>query len=170
MAGTLTVQTLQGPSSGANANKLLIPSGQTLYAAGHVVQVVHNSTTTSVAVGTTTYTDTTLSASITPTSSNSKVLIILTQHVYNPRYGGSLRILRDATSIFQSGAQYAIYNDAGINLGERTYQTLNYLDTPSSTSLITYKTQFAHYTGGTTSYMQESGYYQSDITLLEIAQ
>ena len=30
MAGTLTVQTLQGPSSGANANKLLIPSGQTL--------------------------------------------------------------------------------------------------------------------------------------------
>jgi hypothetical protein len=34
MAGTLTVQTLQGPSSGANANKLLIPSGQTLDVSG----------------------------------------------------------------------------------------------------------------------------------------
>lgn len=30
MAGTLTVQNLQGPSSGANANKVIIPSGQTL--------------------------------------------------------------------------------------------------------------------------------------------
>lgn len=34
MAGTLTVQNLQGPSSGANANKLLIPSGQTLDVSG----------------------------------------------------------------------------------------------------------------------------------------
>lgn len=47
MAGTLTVQNLQGPSSGANANKIIVPSGQTLDAsagfvppAGHVVQAV----------------------------------------------------------------------------------------------------------------------------------
>ena len=43
--GTLTVQTLQAPTSGANANKVLIPSGHTLDAsnglttpAGHVIQ------------------------------------------------------------------------------------------------------------------------------------
>ena len=50
MAGTLTVQTLQGPSSGANANKVIIPSGHTLSAEGHVVQVVqyHTSTTWTV--------------------------------------------------------------------------------------------------------------------------
>jgi hypothetical protein len=30
MAGTLTVQNLQGPSSGANANKIIVPSGQTI--------------------------------------------------------------------------------------------------------------------------------------------
>ena len=47
MAGTLTVQNIECPSSGANANKIIIPSGQTLDAsegfvppAGHVVQVV----------------------------------------------------------------------------------------------------------------------------------
>jgi len=34
MAGTLTVQNLQGPSTGANANKVIIPSGQTLEVAG----------------------------------------------------------------------------------------------------------------------------------------
>lgn len=53
MAGTLQVQNLQGPSSGANANKVIIPSGHELHAAGHVVQVVsatpnYQSTTVSV--------------------------------------------------------------------------------------------------------------------------
>ena len=50
MAGTLTVQNIQGPASGANANKIIIPSGQTLSVtdgvqasdmpAGSVLQVV----------------------------------------------------------------------------------------------------------------------------------
>lgn len=34
MAGTLTVQNIEGPSSGANANKIIVPSGQTLDASG----------------------------------------------------------------------------------------------------------------------------------------
>ena len=38
MAGTLTVQNIEGPSSGANANTVLIPSGQELHAPGHVIQ------------------------------------------------------------------------------------------------------------------------------------
>ena len=38
MAGTLTVQNLQGPASGANANKIIVPSGQTLdTSAGSVI-------------------------------------------------------------------------------------------------------------------------------------
>ena len=67
MAGTLTVQNIEGPSSGANANKIIIPSGQTLDAsggtlvpsAGAVVQCVqyydpatlHESTSSSAFVG-----------------------------------------------------------------------------------------------------------------------
>ena len=34
MAGTLTVQNIEGPSSGSNANKVIIPSGQTLDVSG----------------------------------------------------------------------------------------------------------------------------------------
>ena len=170
MAGTLTVQNIQGPTSGANANKIIVPSGQTLYAPGHILQVISASTTTNVAVATTSWTDTTLSASITPTSSDSKILIVLTQHVYHSRYGGSLRILRDATSIYEPSAIYAIYNDTGADTGIREYVTINYLDAPASTSSLTYKTQFAHYTGGSTNYLQASGMFQSDITLMEIAQ
>lgn len=48
--GTLTVQTLQAPTSGANANKVIIPSGHTLDASagtiapsvGQIVQVQRN--------------------------------------------------------------------------------------------------------------------------------
>ena len=47
MASELTVQTLRGPTTGADANKVIIPSGQTLDAsngfippAGHVIQTV----------------------------------------------------------------------------------------------------------------------------------
>jgi len=36
---TLQVQTLQGPTSGANSNTVLIPDNHKLYAKGHVVQV-----------------------------------------------------------------------------------------------------------------------------------
>ena len=46
--GTLTVQTLQAPTSGANANKLLVGSGHTLHAAGHVLQAVRGTTSNQV--------------------------------------------------------------------------------------------------------------------------
>jgi hypothetical protein len=36
---TLQVENLIGPTSGSNANKVIIPSGQTLHAPGHVIQV-----------------------------------------------------------------------------------------------------------------------------------
>ena len=49
MASELTVQTLRGPTSGANANTILIPSGQVLDAsagfvapAGHMIQIQYN--------------------------------------------------------------------------------------------------------------------------------
>lgn len=42
MASELTVQTLRGPTSGANADTVLIPSGQTLHAPGHVIQYAYN--------------------------------------------------------------------------------------------------------------------------------
>ena len=40
MASELQVTTLKGNPTGANANQILVPSGQTLHAPGHIVQVV----------------------------------------------------------------------------------------------------------------------------------
>ena len=36
---TLHVENLEGLSSGGNANKIIVPSGQTLHAPGHVIQM-----------------------------------------------------------------------------------------------------------------------------------
>ena len=39
MSGTITVQTIQGPTTGSNANQVLIPSGHNLRAKNNIVQV-----------------------------------------------------------------------------------------------------------------------------------
>ena len=82
---TLHVENLKGLSSGGNANKIIIPSGQTLDAsngftapAGHVIQMQNagiagnSSTTTS-----TSFIDTGLSVNITPKFATSKILVIV---------------------------------------------------------------------------------------------
>ena len=81
MAGTLVVQTLQGPTSGANANKVIIPSGQTLDASaggfigatGQVLQTVNDSTTSEFSINTDSMVST-ITVSITAKAANSKFL------------------------------------------------------------------------------------------------
>ena len=84
MAGTLTVQNLQGPSSGANANKIIIPSGQTIDAsagtlvpsAGSVVAVHKAFSNTDQTITSTTLVNIT-GLSITMTPKNANNLIVL---------------------------------------------------------------------------------------------
>lgn len=85
--GTLTVQTLQAPTSGANANKVLIPNGQSLDAsagtlipsAGHIVQHVTTDVTnpSTTVVSSTSFVDITgASVNITPKYQDSIILIM----------------------------------------------------------------------------------------------
>tara|TARA_R110002012_G_scaffold309853_1_gene517179 strand:- start:502 stop:1026 length:525 start_codon:yes stop_codon:yes gene_type:complete len=75
--GTLTVQTLQAPTSGANANKVIIPSGHTLHAAGHTLQTVYNASPDNSlqAIDSASFVATNISVSITPKSSSSSMFI-----------------------------------------------------------------------------------------------
>ena len=91
--------------------------------------------------------DTTLSASITPSATSSKVLVLLSQagcfkEVGNTGSGMNVRLLRGSTTLIDpivSGGYTgtSIRNDFG-NV------SCAYLDSPSSTSAVTYKTQFAN--------------------------
>lgn len=74
MAGTLTVQNIQGPTSGANANKIIVPAGQILDvsggtlvpSAGAVVQTGYIRSTSVFSTTSTSFTGSGLSVTLTP--------------------------------------------------------------------------------------------------------
>jgi hypothetical protein len=134
---------------------------------GKVLQVVQGTTTTGAGNSTNTYADTGLSASITPTSATSKVLVMVNQ-IVDKRSGNvdsaiDLKIFRAATSILES--TYIFYTGTSLTL--YGIASLVYLDSPSTTSATTYKTQFRNAIGAASVNVQQNGN-GSFITLLEI--
>tara|TARA_R110002126_G_scaffold288533_1_gene442346 strand:- start:227 stop:799 length:573 start_codon:yes stop_codon:yes gene_type:complete len=184
---------LQGDTSGeltisvpavAGTNTITLPAStgtvltDTAPKIGNILQVVSGITTTSTSQTSTTWTDTTLTANITPTSTSNKILILVNQSVRIQRStyytGGSIKILRGSTFLY-----YAAENDVpyypsfetpqgtgGINF--YNYFNLNYLDSPSSTSALTYKTQQRSSVSADLINTQQGGA-ASTIILMEIA-
>ena len=82
---TLFVENLKGPTTGSNANKVIIPTGQTLQIddgvdyssmpAGTVIQQVSNFAVSTFSTNSGTYVTTDSSVSITPRFSNSQMAI-----------------------------------------------------------------------------------------------
>lgn len=136
-----------------------------LRGAFRILQVVQGTTTTVVGNSTTGYADTTLSASITPQSSTSKILVIYSQNCYSTggTTGMGLRLLRGATTL--DTLADIVY---GTNSGLLTHETVTYLDSPASTSALTYKTQFNRNSGGGIVYVQPNTN-RSSILLFEVS-
>ena len=130
---------------GASGDTITIPSGATLTNSGtatgfgKVLQVVsgtdtnpRSTTSTSFVTG-----SNTLSVSITPSATANKIFIIVNTGVFKGSGGsGFITIFRDATNLGGAAgmAQYqqAFYNSSCIS----------FLDSPSSTSAITYQLYF----------------------------
>jgi hypothetical protein len=121
-----------------------------LPASGKVLQVVAATNTTQVSSTSTTYADTGLSATITPTSSSSKILVILTQSLFVDRAAAGcfarLQFLRGSTVLqeFSSGSHKQRWGAefSGVTYtGLRGSDSFQYLDSPSTTSATTYKMQ-----------------------------
>lgn len=140
---------------------------------GKVLQVVQGTTTTSTYIATTSFTDTSLSATITPSASSSKILAIISQYCRIEDNTALAKVgyqlLRDSTAVYtidgggnQAGLFITAQNAPSIEM--RAVLNGTYLDSPSTTSAITYKTQ------GNTA---DNVYFQhnstiSTLTLLEI--
>ena len=145
------------------ADSTVSPTGlkwAALPAAGKLLQAVSATTTTSTSISGATYANTGLSASITPTSATSKVLILVTQFVQysaGTDQGWRAKIQRGSTDIFTPGTSlgnFYIYNGSS-NEGNMSY-TYSFLDSPATTSATTYKTQGAANYGGQTATFQFS--------------
>lgn len=159
-------QVLTADSSTATGIKWATPSG----GGGKVLQVVNATYSTQTATTSTTYADTGLTATITPTSATSKILVLVNQ-VGCSRYAGTsnaameLRLLRDATQIIQF-ERYFGFSTVEINGGA---SSTSYLDSPATTSATTYKTQLKIGGGGTSgTFAVQANSGTSTITLLEI--
>ena len=168
MASELYVETLKGLTSGANANKVIIPSGQTLYAPGHVIQVVGaNDIMTATNTNSTSFTATTLAATITPTSTSSKILVAATFSATQD--GGSniqshVTIYRGTTNLRSSGTCNFMYDHPGGNVGfSGTYMVY---DSPATTSATTY-TVYVKVADSSSYFRAIAG--TDTITLMEIA-
>ena len=138
---------------------------------GKLLQVVSARTGTQVTSNTTTYIDTGLTASITPSSTSSKILVLVQQSFakYSGDTYGNFRVYRDSTEIggvipFREVGD----TDSSAKNVVGTGFSCSILDEPSSTSSLTYKTQFNNGRGvGTAAVQYDSG--NSYITLMEIA-
>jgi hypothetical protein len=185
---TLQVENLIGPTSGSNANKIIIPSGQTLDAsngfvapAGSVVQTIYSEYGTYGSSTSTSLSAIPVSATITPKFSNSKILVtvmlngiymsgtqrVIITELYKRIDGGS------ASSVhrFNSTAGYIM---AGDEPSYGTYSNVyNYMETAGSTGSLFYQIYLGQNSAGTVfwnNYNVLNGDTKSTMVLQEIAQ
>jgi hypothetical protein len=147
---------------------------------GKVLQVVQAVVNTQTEVATSTFTDTSLTASITPTLATSKILVMIQQAsrvaISASENYAPLRLLRGSTVIFDTrGTTPQPYGGIGwggtgpTTMAFTHFQPMIYLDSPATTSATTYKTQGNSYltsSSGKVTYQWET--MASTITLMEI--
>ena len=152
--GTVTAGSIAGGSI----------TSATTFPTGHVLQTLYDIDATSQVLATSTYTDTDLSIAITPSSTSNKIFALWTMVAeIGANEGFGTRLLRNSTTAFTSNQVYHAYMSAAGRLN----LTSMHLDSPSSTSSITYKIQVGSYGGN--SITLNDGTNQSFLTLMEIA-
>jgi hypothetical protein len=164
--------TLVADSVEATGLKWVAPAG-----GGKVLQVVSSVITTSTTIGTTTLTDSGITATITPTSASSKVLVMINalalQNLQSSSTEDSIggKVLRDAVTVLDFGAENLAIrgHTSSASFYELRIIPIMYLDSPATTSATTYKLQVKNGSvGGSQQIFMQFGSNPSVITLLEI--
>jgi ribosome-binding ATPase YchF (GTP1/OBG family) len=142
---------------------------------GKFLSISETTYSTQTTIASTTFTDTGLTASITPSSATSKVWVICQQYSTTNRASstnnGSWRLFRDAT-VINTIDEFNSSSFAGVtNFVNQEVVTVMYLDSPATTSSITYKTQAKAGTtlnSGSVIYQEGGGNNFSKMWLIEI--
>jgi hypothetical protein len=156
---------------GTAGQALVVNSGATALqystvgaSAGTIIQVVSTTITSGVSSSSTSFTDVTgLSVSLTPSSTSSKVVILVSGSGYSPANTAHFNVSRNGTNLFDSTQGYIAY---GAGFGSIA---LCHLDSPSTVSSVTYKLRF-RCTAGTCNVGATSGDADCDtfITIMEV--
>ena len=155
MASIIGVETLQHTNGTTAAT---IKSDGTFYPTGGVVQVVQGLKTDSASTTSTSFTNTGLSASITPSSASSKILITVNTVIGQSNFQKRVHLKLDGgnTSVYIGDAGTGV--ESAVTVVSRVTDSygmipvsMQYLDSPATTSTITYNVQWR--VEGNTGYM-----------------
>jgi hypothetical protein len=160
---TLTLPTTSGTvlTSGTNTN----------FPVGSIVQVVYATTTTTFTTTSTTLQDTGFSASITPTSSSNKILVISNNSMYVNINGQGTTYVYCKASLARDSTQLQNQNlamNTGLISVVDTASSLNItcLDSPATTSSVTYRIYIASNNAAFSTSFSSQG--NSSLTLIEV--
>jgi hypothetical protein len=159
---------------GSDVQNVLLPSTagtlDRLERSGNILQVVYGETNTQVTISSNVESDTGLQATITPTSSSSKILVIVdhsnSSKAGNVSSGIRMWLYRDSTLLRQAVHANGYTGVTGTHIFGINFR---YYDSPATTSPITYKTTFNNYVAAYGVTVQEDDFY-SYMTLVEVAQ
>ena len=159
-----------------NASQITVPTGQkivgtdsgSIVAPGQVIQMQSTPLLGQVSFSTvSTWNQTNHSCSITPQFSTSKIFVMLTTSIVHSNSAGDnlVQIKRGSTVVTGDNIYSSNSNWKGYNV------TLMKLDSPATTSAITYTVQCLHNGGGQMLYNYTNyGFTESVLTAMEIAQ
>jgi len=163
-------------------NGITFPNSTVQASAGKILQVVSTTKTDTYTQNSNTFTDITgYSVSITPASSSNKILVMCTLNVcVVSGYNAIGRLMRDSTPIFIGDAAgsrpRASFQNTFLNTENVWTIPITFLDSPNTTSSITYKFQVK---SGVTIYVNRSiddrntsdydARLASSITVMEVA-
>lgn len=168
--GTLTIA---APNTNSNYTLTLPTNTGTIVTnktAGTVLQVVNFSTSTETNSTTSTYIDTAITATITPSSASNKILVLASANglaKLNQNTSGNLRIVRGATSVLEFGGAFGFTGSTANNVVGGA--SAEFLDSPSTTSATTYKIQVKNGSSVGDIRVNWDNNSNSTITLMEIA-
>jgi hypothetical protein len=176
-SNTLVLPTGNGSSgqvlstNGSGALSWITPGG------GKILQVVYSSTTSVVSyTSSSTWTSSGLTGTITPASASNKVLILIAVQYDFTRSssgggGSGFKIQRGSTDIYTNPNDYGTYIEAAASGGSLVELALkmpiNYLDSPSSVSSVTYTLYGKNYSAGVSLF--QPGGNPSTMILMEVA-
>lgn len=150
-SGTITGLSVGGlPDGSVSAADLASGAARSNFGAGAVLQVAQGFKTDTFSTTSTSLQDVSgLSVTLTPASSSSKFLIMVNMTYLNTYYTGQVALVRNGTEIAMADAAsnrprnflfYSNSTNAGSD-GQWVRESMDYLDSPATSSSITYKIQ-----------------------------
>jgi hypothetical protein len=138
------------------------------FGAGAVLQVVEAEFVTGMSTSSSAnYVDTGIQASITPSSTTSKILVFARVPLRLMGYTyGSIRWQRNGSTVYEPPTLYE-FGVTAANADLRIVSPYMFQDSPNSTSAQVYKAQVVSYSGATVEVMPAS--HRAVLTLMEIA-